>query len=51
VEVHHAPWSLADRYRVVAPDLPGFGFAEVPSSDITNTPSNEENEFHSEEEK
>src|SRR5689334_21917308 len=23
------PW-LADRYRVLAPDLPGFGFNEVP---------------------
>src|SRR5215472_13653115 len=23
---------LADRYRVVAPDLPGFGFTEVPAS-------------------
>jgi pimeloyl-ACP methyl ester carboxylesterase len=23
---------LADRYRVIAPDLPGFGFTEVPSS-------------------
>ena len=22
---------LADRYRVVAPDLPGFGFTEVPA--------------------
>src|SRR5262249_23683085 len=22
---------LADRYRVIAPDLPGFGFTEVPS--------------------
>jgi len=21
---------LADRYRVIAPDLPGFGFTEVP---------------------
>src|SRR5579862_7274158 len=21
---------LADRYRVIAPDLPGFGFSEVP---------------------
>jgi hypothetical protein len=29
VEVHHAPWNLADRYRVVAPGLPGFGFTEV----------------------
>lgn len=23
---------LADRYHVVAPDLPGFGFTEVPAS-------------------
>src|SRR6185312_17061033 len=23
---------LADRYRVIAPDLPGFGFTEVPAS-------------------
>ena len=23
---------LADRYRVIAPDLPGFGFTEIPSS-------------------
>src|SRR5215475_13997536 len=23
---------LADRYRVIAPDLPGFGFTEVPES-------------------
>src|ERR1700692_823376 len=23
---------LADRYRVIAPDLPGFGFTEVPSA-------------------
>src|ERR1700744_6513208 len=23
---------LADQYRVIAPDLPGFGFAEVPES-------------------
>src|SRR6476619_7049509 len=23
--------TLADRYRVVAPDLPGFGFTEVPA--------------------
>jgi len=22
---------LADRYRVIAPDLPGFGFTEVPA--------------------
>ena len=22
---------LADRYRVIAPDLPGFGFTEVPT--------------------
>ena len=21
---------MADRYRVIAPDLPGFGFTEVP---------------------
>lgn len=25
---------LADRYRVIAPDLPGFGFTEVPASRI-----------------
>src|SRR6202453_1951059 len=24
---------LADRYRVIAPDLPGFGFTEVPRSE------------------
>jgi pimeloyl-ACP methyl ester carboxylesterase len=24
--------SLADRYRVIAPDLPGFGFTEVPAN-------------------
>jgi hypothetical protein len=29
---------LADRYRVIAPDLPGFGFTEVPPARITNTP-------------
>src|SRR3954464_10445229 len=23
---------LADRYRVIAPDLPGFGFTEVPAT-------------------
>src|ERR1700746_2191212 len=23
---------LADRYRVIAPDLPGFGFTEVPEA-------------------
>src|ERR1700712_3011925 len=23
---------LADRYRVIAPDLPGFGFTEVPAA-------------------
>src|SRR6202163_1183433 len=23
---------LADRYRVIAPDLPGFGFTEVPTA-------------------
>src|ERR1700758_3049423 len=23
---------LADRYRVIAPDLPGFGFTDVPAS-------------------
>src|ERR1700754_1165851 len=23
---------LADKYRVIAPDLPGFGFTEVPAS-------------------
>lgn len=24
---------LADRYRIVAPDLPGFGFSEAPPRD------------------
>jgi pimeloyl-ACP methyl ester carboxylesterase len=24
---------LADRYRVVAPDLPGFGFSDAPDAD------------------
>ena len=30
---------LADRYRVIAPDLPGFGFTEVPAERGYNTPS------------
>jgi pimeloyl-ACP methyl ester carboxylesterase len=29
---------LADRYRVIAPDLPGFGFTDVPRSAVTSTP-------------
>jgi pimeloyl-ACP methyl ester carboxylesterase len=28
---------LADRYRVIAPDLPGFGFTTVPESADINT--------------
>src|SRR5262245_36861271 len=27
---------LADRYRVVAPDLPGFGFSDAPAADSFN---------------
>ena len=30
---------LADRYRVIAPDLPGFGFTEVPAERNTFTRS------------
>ena len=30
---------LADRYRVIAPDLPGFGFTEGLSNAVTNTRS------------
>ena len=30
---------LADRYRVIAPDLPGFGFTEVPAASRGGWPS------------
>ena len=28
---------LADRYRVIAPDLPGFGFTEIQSTHCTSS--------------
>ena len=30
---------LADRFRVVAPDLPGFGFSDAPDRAVSRTPS------------
>ena len=30
-ECGHVTWLLADDFRVIAPDLPGFGFTEVPA--------------------